>query len=168
MNKFALAASAALVAMACTSAANATVDNIVLVGIGSSDAYSTDDSTMADFFNFTVPTAGILSAAFSGVPSSSFTSISGGLYKSDVLVTPFEFFINGGGKFGSVAATAVSVGDYSLRFFGAATGVGYGGSVTLSAAPVPEPAAWAMMMIGLGAVGMAMRNRPKNARVAFS
>jgi hypothetical protein len=168
MKKIALAASAAVAALCMASGAQAAVDNIVLAGIGSSDAYSTDDATASDIFNFTVPTAGILSAAFGGVPDAAFTSITGGLYSGSVLLSPFAFMELGNSKLGSLAATSVAAGDYSLRFFNVTAGAGYGGSVTLSAAPVPEPASWALMIAGLAAAGVAMRNRSKNVRVAFS
>jgi hypothetical protein len=36
------------------------------------------------------------------------------------------------------------------------------GQITVSA--VPEPATWAMMILGMGAVGMAMRSRPRQDR----
>lgn len=34
--------------------------------------------------------------------------------------------------------------------------------------PVPEPATWALMLAGVAAVGVSMRRRSKNVRVAFS
>jgi hypothetical protein len=42
-------------------------------------------------------------------------------------------------------------------------------SATITAAAVPEPATWAMMILGLGGVGAVMRRRPKVAtRVCYS
>ncbi|MBB5687110.1 hypothetical protein FHS49_003138 [Sphingobium boeckii] len=41
------------------------------------------------------------------------------------------------------------------------------GSFTVNVAAVPEPAMWALMLIGFGMVGFAMRNRPK-VTVAYS
>jgi hypothetical protein len=47
------------------------------------------------------------------------------------------------------------------------TGVGsgsFGGNVTINA--VPEPATWALFILGFGALGFAMRRRSSNVRVA--
>ncbi len=72
-------------------------------------------------------------------------------------------------------------GDYQLRFnigslayTGLATVVDQGRRISVLsfspvAAAVPEPASWAMMIVGFGAVGFAMRRRRKMAvRVAFA
>jgi hypothetical protein len=49
-------------------------------------------------------------------------------------------------------------GTYTLTIMGDNTGPGsLGGTVTINA--VPEPAAWAMMLIGFGAIGASMRRR---------
>ena len=49
-------------------------------------------------------------------------------------------------------------GEYTLHLEGTSTGNGsFGGNVAFTA--VPEPATWAMMLLGFGAVGFAMRRR---------
>ena len=49
-------------------------------------------------------------------------------------------------------------GTYTLTIMGDNSGPGsLGGTVTINA--VPEPAAWAMMLIGFGAIGASMRRR---------
>jgi PEP-CTERM motif len=54
---------------------------------------------------------------------------------------------------------------YTLTINGNNSGAGsLGGSITIRQAnAVPEPATWAMMLIGVGAVGFAMRRRQKPA-----
>jgi hypothetical protein len=67
-----------------------------------------------------------------------------------------------------------------FRYFGNDAFARYGSSVaafgtaaTLTVAPpasgaVPEPASWAMMILGMGAVGYAMRRRIKTSEVNFT
>lgn len=68
-------------------------------------------------------------------------------------------------------ANPVTLGasQYTLTINGNNSGAGsLGGSITIRPAAVPEPATWAMMLIGFGAVGFAMRRRrtPVLAQVA--
>ena len=42
----------------------------------------------------------------------------------------------------------------------------YQGAFTLAATPVPEPATWALMILGFGAVGVAVRARRTPSRAA--
>lgn len=60
-------------------------------------------------------------------------------------------------------------GSYRLSVSGTATGGGsFAGTVTILAAAVPEPATWAMMLVGFGAIGLSMRKRrrPVLAQIA--
>lgn len=60
-----------------------------------------------------------------------------------------------------LASTLVPAGSYMFSFTGNA-GPSAGaltGNVTIMAAPVPEAATWAMMILGFGAMGMMIRRR---------
>ncbi len=59
----------------------------------------------------------------------------------------------------------LDAGTYMLTINGNNSSTGsLGGTVTINAAPaVPEPATWAMMLMGFGAAGYAMRRRRRPA-----
>ena len=56
--------------------------------------------------------------------------------------------------------TGLAAGTYALTFLGAGTG-GYGGFYTITAAPVPEPEAYAMLIGGLGLMGLMSSRRKR-------
>ena len=67
---------------------------------------------------------------------------------------------------GNAGAPAVGTGDsvtfnVSAGTIGGANLAGLGGVGTNAVNPVPEPATWAMMLVGFGAVGGALRSRRK-------
>ena len=56
-----------------------------------------------------------------------------------------------------------------LTVTGVARGNGsYGGDITFSPTAVPEAATWAMMLIGFGAMGVALRYRRRTTKVSFA
>ena len=62
--------------------------------------------------------------------------------------------------------TLLGPGTYTLVINGNNSGTGsLGGTVTIQEA-VPEPATWAMMILGFGAVGFAMRRKRKPALIS--
>lgn len=65
---------------------------------------------------------------------------------------------------GTTSAPMIQTGTYAATYLGDAT---QAGAVTLSnaAAAVPEPASWAMMILGIGAVGCAMRRRIRSRKL---
>lgn len=67
-----------------------------------------------------------------------------------------------------LANVPISLGDNFIRITGTSRGNGsYGGNLTFSPA-VPETGTWAMMIIGFGAVGAAMRYRRRQTKVAYA
>ena len=58
----------------------------------------------------------------------------------------------------------LGAGQYNLTFGGnSPNGGAASGSVTFRLSAVPEPATWAMMLLGFGAIGFAMRRRRRPA-----
>ncbi len=70
-----------------------------------------------------------------------------------------------GANFAPTTGTYSETAVYTLNFAGGAAGQ-VGASAQLSA--VPEPATWAMMLVGFGAIGGTMRRRNVRARVQFA
>ena len=59
-----------------------------------------------------------------------------------------------------LAGQALGAGTYTLTIQGTRGRSGsFGGNVAFEANHVPEPATWAMMLLGFGAIGFAMRRR---------
>jgi hypothetical protein len=57
----------------------------------------------------------------------------------------------------------------SIRITGiAGVNASYGGNITFAPNAVPEPATWAMMLVGFGMVGSAMRYRRRSTKVVYA
>ena len=69
-----------------------------------------------------------------------------------------EGFDDGTTEFWSLSGLFLEAGQYTLTIDGNNNATGsLGGTITITA--VPEPATWAMMLLGFGAAGYAMRRR---------
>lgn len=66
-------------------------------------------------------------------------------------------------ELGSLAGATLAPGTYTLHITGKAFGTrgtgSYAGTLDFIATPAPEPAAWALMILGFGAIGFAMRRQ---------
>ncbi|MDO6416269.1 FxDxF family PEP-CTERM protein [Sphingomonas sp. BIUV-7] len=125
----------------------------------------------ADSFVFTIPQTG----TGSGNVSTSFTVTSDMLTLTDILFNnvSYAFAIaptSSGTSFTINNLPIYSLAENTLQIKGTATGInGYSGNLTFVAAQVPEPASWAMMVVGFGVIGGACRRvRKSNTAVTFA
>lgn len=79
------------------------------------------------------------------------------LYKGAALVA--TYFRAPPGNFMATAGTWVGLGSFTLNIFGIGTQVATGNLYVSGAAPVPEPETYAMMLAGLGLLGVVARTR---------
>lgn len=170
MKTFVLAATAALAALTMAPAANAAT-SIVLTGSPLSGSFgNTVSGGFSDVYEFTLSNPGyasgsVTSISFAGLGAAgdiSFDSIS---IDDAFFFTPMSSGVNEWHLL--TPAVLLSGTTHTLKLIGSAIGTGsYGGQLNVAA--VPEPATWAMMVIGIAAVGMTMRRSSKNMQVAFS
>ena len=116
-----------------------------------------DAPTFSEWLTFTNDLAGVyaltLDTSSTGIDfTSAVLTGPGGPYDLD------ENFDNGIVEFWSLSSLFLEAGQYTLTIMGDNRSTGsLGGTVTINA--VPEPGTWAMMLLGFGAAGYAMRRR---------
>jgi len=177
VNKLLAAAAAATTMMAVAGAANAT-NYPITISVGGSGTQTggftgvvTPDQLVGGFFNdtasFTLTLPGNLDSQLStillgGIANVSFTQV-----YLDVLdaAHTFQVTTQGDGTEKAVLSNPISVGVGAHTIFIKGTLAGdigsYGGTVNVAA--VPEPATWAMMILGMGMVGFGLRMRRRTA-----
>jgi hypothetical protein len=113
--------------------------------------------TFTEWLTFTNDMAGVYALTLD-------TSSSGIDFTSAILTGPggpyelVEEFDNGIAEFWNLSSLFLEAGTYTLTINGDNSSTGsLGGTVTINA--VPEPGTWAMMLLGFGAAGYAMRRR---------
>ena len=176
MNKYLLAATAAVAAVGMAPAASASV-SITCPGVSGQGVCTFSEGDGTGTFGDSFPTAQAFEDTFTLTLSRDYVLAITATNTADV-GGPINFSVSdlldssmaslGSIAFGAVPTTFnLTAGTYYLKFIGdASRSSSYSGTIDI--APIPEPATWAMMVAGIAAVGVVLRRRAQNVRVAFS
>lgn len=130
----------------------------------------------SDTFSFRIDQIGFgsgsISTILAGLAGSAtdldFTSVT---FSNGTETFPVDIRNVGGEESGGLANIPVFFGELNtLSVSGLSRGSGsYSGTLSFSPGPIPEPASWAMMLIGFGAVGsIVRRRRDDNVKVRYA
>jgi hypothetical protein len=160
-------------ALAVASAANATItlntcsmsctgpsslDGGITTTIGYSEA-GLSSPTFTEWLNFTNTLSGVYSVTLD-TSSASVNFTSAYLWDGTNSYALSLLYSFGSLEAWGLADTTLAAGNYTLYINGNNSRTGsLGGTVTIQA--VPEPATWAMMILGFGAVGFVLRRKRK-------
>lgn len=118
-------------------------------------------NTLAGFYGVTLTTTASAAGATNDVDITSAFLTGGSIVGSVSLATLFN---NDVIESYGLSNLFLSSGTYTLTITGSRGTTGsFGGNVSFAAGAVPEPATWAMMLLGFGTVGFAMRRRRRPA-----
>ena len=171
MKNILLATVAGSMLLAAAPLANAaTVLNFTFAPDGNSAVASFNSSgagtTFADSYTFTLPagfaSTSLTTAAVNGMTDTAFTSV---LLNGNLLTTNSSGSIDAK----SLLNVAVNPGANTLTVNGTSGGLySYGGNISFAKlqASVPEPASWALMILGFGGLGGALRTKRRAAALA--
>jgi hypothetical protein len=169
---------AGIAALALTAAGAASAAQTITFGTPAADGSFTGTfgdtdittPTFTDTYTFSMPTgvaAGTISSVFTTEMANNidFTSVT-------LNGTPFDIVSTGQVEFRSINNVPVTAGPQTLVVSGMSGGSGsYSGTLSFEAtntetgiSGVPEPAGWALMIIGFGGAGAALRSRKRMTR----
>jgi hypothetical protein len=162
VKKLLLAAALATVSITAMPAAHAAT---FITFDGTSGTFGNNNIVSGDFddtFFFNVPLDGTAGNTISSIRVSSTTNID---FTSVTLNgDPFDIDSTGTVEFRSITSPVLA-GQQTIRVIGTSGGnASYAG--TISYAAIPEPAVWATMLIGFGAVGTTMRRTRRQRGLA--
>jgi hypothetical protein len=128
--------------------------------------------SFSETFTFTLPSAGTTSASLVTIAVNRLTNID--FTSATLNGNAFTFSPTGTFEFGSANGISTMAGLQTLVVNGVSGGNGsFGGNISFAPAggAIPEPATWALMILGFGLVGGMMRRRagtPANVNVRFA
>lgn len=120
------------------------------------------DLTSAGTFTGSVDFSNNLSGLYSIIVSSSTPGATiTAVTLSGILGTTGSFSTTGSSNSLTLLVPFTGAGDYRVSFGGSApaNGAAVTGNLTFQLVPVPEPATWALMLLGFAGIGVAMRRR---------
>jgi hypothetical protein len=175
MKKTLLAASAAL-ALFGAAPAQANVPTLTLTPVGANgsmtgafehtDVDGDDQGSFPAEFIFNLPVSGLLS----GTITSTFSDPTIGDIDFDVVRlnnVDFRIVSTGRTEFRIFDPMFVEAGTYRLIIRGTSNGdASYAGTLAFAAQAVPEPATWALMILGFGGMGATLRRKRSTPALA--
>jgi hypothetical protein len=172
MNKIALSILGGVAALAMAPAAQATTFVTPNPGPGGIETGVLGNDQVdvvgefTDHFSLDFGEAGIFSLSLTEVAAEAANN----LEFLDVTVNgvPAALYSAPGGEPDNAGLVGLAIaGIANITVHGTSNGNGvYSGTYSFAPGAVPEPATWAMMLIGFGAIGHAMRRRPRTAITA--
>ena len=168
----------AAVTIGSTGGTNGTTSAVVTDGLGNPNKIEFDTTnaaagSFANFFNFFSDSSnlGVLSATTATNPASTVSLLQ--LFTGGTMTTAGTTLVNsatGSGNTLTLTSALLPNTWYTFKYSGTLATAGdiSGPASFYTHAAVPEPASWALMLLGFGAVGYAMRRRrrPALAQVA--
>ena len=167
MKRILLSATAAIAALTIAPAAYADTITLTPTPTGEAGFFGDAVTTPGAFtrtFTFTLDRSGTISSGLITAGHNSQTRID--FVSAFLNGNPFAVgnvgFPGGNLGFGFLINAPVTPGLQTITVNGISGGAGaFAGSVAFTAAAVPEPGTWAMMILGFGMVGFAIRRRRK-------
>ena len=118
-----------------------------------------------DNFTFTTPAAGRIWVTVTSMFTTPGTNLDFN-GTSNVNLTPFVNVSSGITEYRALLNLPVSAGTQTMRIAGFAQGdASYTGTIAFA---VPEPATWALLILGFGGIAYSMRRRKQNVQVSFA